>query len=229
MSWKFSFVGLAAFACLTLNGADPTWKTKPVAEWDENDAKQLLANSPWVKRATPALIPQSSEDSRREGGVMGNATPGPKALKNGGADLGAGQHGPKNGRLAPVTLRWESAFPVRTAEVKAHEMAAPDWDGDAYVIAVYDIPDLKTNDKILANLMLKTAVLKREGKKDLRPYSVQLMQQTNGLGIAVYLFPRSVEISKDDQRLEFIAQIGRLSLAQYFFPAEMELEGKLQL
>ena len=42
-----------------------------------------------------------------------------------------------------MSIRWESAFPVRAAELKAREVGAPDWEGDAYVLAVYDVPDVK--------------------------------------------------------------------------------------
>jgi len=35
--------------------------------------------------------------------------------------------------------------------------------------------------------------------------------------------------SADDQRIEFTAQFGRLTMAQYFYTAEMQFQGKLQL
>jgi hypothetical protein len=134
-------------------------------------------------------------------------------------------------QLTALTILWESAFPVRAAELKAHEFGAPDWEGDAYVIAVYDVPDLRIggNEKALNGDFKRGAYLKREGKKDLKPSSVQLMQQPNGLATVVYVFSRSEEISVIDQRVEFVAQIERLSLAQYFYPAQMQIEGKLHL
>ena len=54
-----------------LSAADPAWKTKPVAQWDEEDSKQVLAGSAWVKRAVPVELPQLSPEQRREGGVTG--------------------------------------------------------------------------------------------------------------------------------------------------------------
>jgi hypothetical protein len=33
----------------------------------------------------------------------------------------------------------------------------------------------------------------------------------------------------DDKRIEFDAQIGRVVVAQYFFPAEMTFQGRLEL
>ena len=214
------FVGAAVAATVLLFAADPAWKTKPVQQWDEEDARQVLAGSPWVKRAVMAVLPDLTPQQRRDGGATGG---GQGTGPNGGAA--------STKQVTPMTIRWESAFPVRAAELKAREIGAPDWEGDAYALAVYDVPDLKvgSNTRLLSTELKQTAVLKRSGKKDVHPYKVELMQQQNGLSTVVYLFPRSDEITSSDERIEFDAQIKRLSLAQYFFPSEMEFDGKLQL
>ena len=208
--FRAAFVSVAT--AVLLLAADPAWKTKTVQQWDEQDAKQVLSVSPWVKRAVVAVLPELTAQQRREGGAARGPAPPVK-------------------QVSPMTIRWESALPVRAAELKAREIGAPDWEGDAYVLAVYDVPDLKvgSNTRLLATELKQAAVLKRAGKKDTHPYNVELMQQQNGLSTVVYLFPRSEEITLSDERIEFDAQINRLSLAQYFFPAEMEFEGKLQL
>ena len=41
----------------------------------------------------------------------------------------------------PFNLRWESALPIREAELKARETNAPAVDEDHYAIAVYGIPE----------------------------------------------------------------------------------------
>jgi hypothetical protein len=125
-------------------------------------------------------------------------------------------------------VRWESAFPVRVAEVKAKEIGAPDWDGEFYAIAVYDVPGLKGSNTEL-NILKRAADLKREGKKDIKPERVDVLQRPNGLRIVVYLFPRSDEITKDDKCIRFTAQIARLYLERDFDTNEMAFEGKLQL
>lgn len=220
---------LVLAAVVLLSAADPAWKTKPVAQWDEEDAKQVLAGSAWVKRAVPAELPQLTPEQRREGGATGGGRGvGLEGLEGRSPTAGRAS---RLGQLPALTIRWESAFPIRTAELKAHELGAPDWEGDAYVLAVYDVPDIKFSgsQKTLVGELKKVAFLKREGKKDLKPSSVELLQQPNGLAVVVYVFPRSEEISTEDQRVEFVAQINRLSLAQYFYLSEMQLEGKLQL
>ena len=211
------------------SAADPAWMSKPVAQWDEQDAKQVLAGSPWVKRAVPAELPQLTPEQRREGGATG----GGRGVGLGGLEgrAPASARASRLSQLPALPIRWESAFPIRTAELKAHELGAPDWEGDAYVLAVYDVPEIKFSgsQKTQAGELKKAAFLKREGKKDLKPSSVELLQEPSGLAVLVYVFPRSEEISIQDQRVEFVAQINRLSLAQYFYPSEMQLEGKLQL
>ena len=212
-----------------LSAADPAWKTKQVAQWDEADAKQLLADSPWVRHAVPGQLPELMAEQRREGGPTG----GGKGVGLAGLE-GRGPADPRASRLSQMPalpIRWESAFPVRAAELKAREEGAPDWEGDAYVLAIYNVPEIKYTgrQKTQPGELKQAAALKRDGKKDIRPSSVQLMQQPNGLSVVVYVFPRSEEISAGDPRVEFVAQINRWSLAQYFYPAEMVLEGKTQL
>ena len=222
--FRGSYIAVFTASAVLLFPADPAWKTKPVQQWDEQDAKQVLADSPWVKRAVVAVLPELTAQQRREGG----ATAGDRGIGMKGLNGGVAQ---PTKLVAPITIRWESAFPIRAAELKAREIGAPDWDGEAYVLAVYDVPDLKvaSNTKLLATELKQAAVLKRAGKKDVHPSNVELMQQQNGLSTVAFVFPRSEEITLGDQRIEFDAQINRLSLAQYFFPSEMEFEGKLQL
>jgi hypothetical protein len=47
--------------------------------------------------------------------------------------------------------------------------------------------------------------------------------------VIVYLFPLSAEITTSDQRIEFVAQIGRVGIAQSFDLAEMQFQGRLEL
>jgi hypothetical protein len=129
-----------------------------------------------------------------------------------------------------VTLRWESAMPVRTAELKVHDNDAPTLDNNHYAIAVYGIPDsfLNGDTKKLADQLKGKASIKRDGKKDFKPSSVEVLERPDGL-VVVYLFPMSNEITKGDRRVEFDADIGRLELTQSFFTEEMVWQGKLEL
>jgi hypothetical protein len=49
-----------------------------------------------------------------------------------------------------------------------------------------------------------------------------------GLATVVYLLPRSVEITRKDQRVEFVAQIDPLFMQQFFNIQEMRVMGELE-
>src|SRR5271165_5702309 len=110
------------FVALIL-AADPAWTTKPLPLWDQRDARQVLANSPWVKFVIPAPIPAVSEAQHRDGGTMGGNSKGvglralaPSNLFGVGTSIKA-----ESRTLRPVAIRWESSWPVRTAEARAGE------------------------------------------------------------------------------------------------------------
>jgi hypothetical protein len=129
-----------------------------------------------------------------------------------------------------LKLRWESALPVQLAELKSHEIAPPTLEGDGYRIAVYGVPggDFKGDPKQLGEPLKNLAALKREGKKDVRPITVEVFLGGNGV-VVVYVFPLSAEITKKDGRIHFEAQIGRIVVTQDFELSEMEFAGKLEL
>jgi hypothetical protein len=129
-----------------------------------------------------------------------------------------------------LKLRWESALPIREAELKARDTSAPTLDADHYAIAVYGVPSRMAggDTKSLANQLKKQAAIKRDGKKNLKPSSVEVLQRDDG-PVIVYLFPRSKEITRQDKRIEFDAQIGRLQFAQSFYVDDMNYQGKLEL
>src|SRR5208282_2039939 len=98
-------------------------------------------------------------------------------------------------------------LPVQLAELKAHEAEPPTLEGDGYRIAVYGIPggDFKGDPEQLGKPLKNMAALKRDGKKDVRPVSVEVFQREHGV-VVVYLFPLSAEITKKDRQLQFAAQ-----------------------
>jgi len=225
-----------------LMAADPVWKSKPAAEWTEEDAKEILARSPWAKENRATLTRRLTEDQLREGGQMGQ----PRGVGNEGVDpkgsgakvspnvfsgAGGDDRSPRS-LPQPITLklRWESALPVRLAELKSHEVEPPTLEGDGYRIAVYGVPgaDFKGDPEELGKPLKNLAALKRDGKKDVRPVGVEVFQREHGL-VVVYLFPLSAEITKKDRKLEFQAQIGRIVVSQIFDLTEMEFMGKLEL
>ena len=217
-----------------LAAAGQAWKDKQIPEWTESDAKQLLTDSPWAKSVMPT-IEKSAENPSRSGGRMRHG-----GLGIGGIGIGTGGGGNPDAGSAPhsgtgespptLTLRWESALPIREAELKARDTSAPALDEDYYAIVVYGIPRRMVNDdsKQFAGQLKTQAAIKRDGKKDLKPSDVQVLLRDDG-PVIVYLFPRSAEITWRDHRIDFGAEVGRLKFTQSFSADEMMFHGKLEL
>jgi hypothetical protein len=250
--WRLSLLPISvALVC----AADQPWKDKQVAEWNADDAKQILTDSPWAKTVKPTMDRSAQSNQRRSGGGMGRGggigmggvgigLPGMGGGRRGGMGGPGGGGYPGGGRrsgtddgtgtdyneAAPLKVRWESALPIREAELKARDTSAPTLDADHYAIAVYGVPSRMAggDTKSLANQLKKQATIKRDGKKNLKPSSVEVLQRDDG-PVIVYLFPRSKEITRQDKRVEFDAKIGRLQLAQSFYVDDMNYQGKLEL
>jgi hypothetical protein len=224
---------LFLFSTLVLLAGGPSWQSKPVDQWDQNDARQVLRNSPWVRRATATLLFQPSKDQLRAGGKMGGGkSVGLQSLELSNL-VGGSQHHSNSTSKKPgyLVLRWESASPVRTAESKVQDPDAPAWDGEYYAIAVYGVPiDAGRLDEAGQSADLKKlGVLKREGEKDLSAAKVEIAASGSGLATVLYLFPRTRTITGEEKRVEFAAQFGPICVAQYFYPKEMQFQGKLEL
>jgi hypothetical protein len=210
---------------------DPAWKSKPVAQWSEADAKAVLTQSPWVKHVAPQRLRDLSPFERRDGGNM-NAGIGKGVGLAGIGLLGSRRQAEALERahakppLDAVVVRWESA-PVRFAERKLGE-SAPDGNDDAYyAVVVYGIPLPRRWN--LAHELKSVAYLRRYRKKDLKPSRVEILRGDNGLATVTYLFRRSVEITRKDGSVEFVAQLDRLFLEQFFNTEDMRLVGELEL
>jgi hypothetical protein len=221
-----------------LLAADPDWKTKTVAEWSEADAHQVLESSPWAKVIVAGIARRRSEDELRAGGQMGQ----PKGVGYDGVGdkkrpvsdvignpLLPGKTPPSTAPNIRLLVRWESALPVRVAELKAQEPAPPVLSDDGYVIAVYGVPSsfAKGDPTSLGKPLKESAFLKREGKKDVSPSRVEVFELENNVAVA-YLFPLSAELSRKDSVVEFSALIGRLQVSQHFLVEEMQFQGKLE-
>ncbi len=232
--------GALLLAGVLLLAVEPGWKTKPVPSWTPEDTKLLLADSPWAKMVRATVIRKQSEDERRAGGNMGDAT-------------GIGYDGLQKDKIVipksivdmllkpepkrpprpqmPVLVRWESALAVRMAEFRSGAFEPPTLEGEeGYKVAVYGIPtaNVKGDPKVLGEPLKDNGFLRREGKMDVKALSVEVFQQEDSM-VAVYRFPFGAEITRKDAYVEFGALIGRIAVQQNFSPQEMQFQGKLDL
>jgi hypothetical protein len=236
--FKSSQLWVLPVTAVVLMAADPSsWKDKPVPSWTQQDARQILTDSPWSRSTVANVSRMQTEFERREGGNMGQE----EGVGYTGVDertkrqqathfFGSRVDGTSN-VSRPLTLQviWESALPVRAAELRAGVVEPPTLGGDGYSIAVYGVPGsyFKDGPTKLGAPLKRQASLRRQGKNDVNPSSVEVFQREDGL-VVVYLFPLSAELTRKDGLIEFTAQIGRIGLTQYFDAGEMVFQGKLQ-
>jgi len=233
---RYWLIPCTAFLLLA---AEPAWKNKPVANWTDEDAQQILENSPWAKIVVAGIARRQTEDERREGGDMGQ----PKGVGYDGVvdkklplrqELGnpllPGKPLPSTAPTIRLLVRWESALPIRAAELKAHAPTPPTLSDDGYIIAVYGVPAsfAKGDPTSLGKPLRESAFLRREGKKDVYPSRVEVFELESNV-LVTYLFPLSAEISKNESVVEFSALIGRLQVSQHFLVQEMQFQGKPEL
>ena len=104
-------MALFVLSTLLLIAADQDWKNKQFPEWTEDDAKDLLKDSPWVKTVAATLVKPSGKDVQV-------STPIGRRKHREKSDTPV----PANVKPPMLTLRWESALPVREAELKARNV-----------------------------------------------------------------------------------------------------------
>jgi hypothetical protein len=213
---------------IALQAGDDAWKTKRAADWTDSDTKQILTESPWGVMVTPTVNKKQEQSKQGNRGIAVAGVPGMNRRRNQQPrEEAAAAQSPEMPR--PFNLRWESALPIREAELKARETNAPAVDEDHYAVAVYGIPAYLAKDpKSLGDHLKGQCTIKVEGQKDLKPSSVDVIPREDGV-VIVFLFPKVKEIAGKDSRAEFNAQIGPFQFTQPFHLDQMIYQGKTEL
>ena len=230
-----SCIAALALLPLTSTAADQAWKNKQFREWTEDDAKEVMTNSPWAKAVvatpvTPDAQTRQPGNHRRRRAIGGLGSGRGDSAGGGRPTQEVGGRKASPDQPATLTLRWESALPMREAEIKARDIGAPDVAGDYYAIAVFGVPRgmLPDDSRQRQDELKKLSVLKRQGKKDLRPTRVDILLRESG-PLILYLFSKSAEFTWRDHGITFEAQISRLKFSQAFSTDDMTFHGKLEL
>jgi hypothetical protein len=220
-------------------GAGDFWQSKPYTQWTSEDVLTILKESPWAKDTTTKIRKVKSEDdpqstdSQRLGinrGVNGGvgATTG---LNSGTPDM-SGTPDPR------VTVRWDSALPVRQALSKQGSAASADkpvLEGEppSYIVTVADLPRageymggmVAAAVNRLDQLVAATSITIK-GKPALTPEKVEHGRDGTSL---LFTFPRTSPISLDDKEVEFVTRIGAMEVRRKFKLKDMVFQGKLAL
>ena len=247
------------FSVALVSYAEQPWKGKQLADWTEDDARQVLSNSPWAKLVTPKVGSEGGQRGYggRRGGMgggmggpgMGGPGMGGRGGIGGGGGLGGGggtgypgggrssdpdigdnrEPGDRNEASSSVTVRWESALPVREAQLKLHQESVGA-DEPYYAISISGLPSRIANrdPQELRSRLLADSYLKPKGKKKIALADVKLLTRDEN-AVLLLLFPKTQEITAGDKEIEFSTRVARMEIKQKFPIEDMTFDGKLQL
>ena len=236
------FPGLMAAIVLAsvVYGAPPPWE-RPVGSWSAEDIAALLNNSPWAIQASAVMAdPEDAIEPQPAGPPDTGERNGPGGQPRARWDGEPGRK--RKGQLAtvPVTVRWESALPIRQAQKEA---AAPT---DAYVISLAGlIPagryraagqtettsssdgsvDARNPEEVLEAFMSYSKIVSK-GAHDLQPENVKLDPRTGTIRL---FFSRNTSIDPNQKEVLFITHFGGLNVRVKFRLSSMKYHGNIEL
>ena len=236
---------LASFAllvtvCPTLMAGDE-WRKKPAEQWTEDEARQVLNDSPWAKRVKVRYLETSG--GRRSGGTSpmpgGSPIPGGSPVPGGNPPMGGppipgggGGGGPRGVRTASeIVVRWESASAISLALAKLGIERAPGLERvkDSYVIAALAVPEMgqdigDMDDPSTLDRLRDGARLLIGNQRSIIPDRVQASRSDEGL-MVFFIFPKEKVGPLGDEKLKLLARIGPAQLSAEFKPKDMNLAG----
>ncbi|MGC1105269.1 MAG: hypothetical protein WA876_01910 [Candidatus Acidiferrales bacterium] len=198
-------------------GASETWKTKPYQQWDQNDVKEILTASPWVKHTmvtatwkngsltTQTTTQTTAPNQPGQGSPTAQQRPGMGGPPGAGGTQPGSQDQPSPipmGSETSFSARWSSAQTVREAvardavlngrfsEAQAEQYV--DQEPPVYQILLYG-PDMtpfanETNDTLKSKAYIEV----KPSKEKVSPSSVEIVKGTDGKTIqsVVFSFPK---------------------------------------
>jgi hypothetical protein len=243
----------AALAPAVLWAAD-VWEAKPFQDWTDKDIQKVVDNSPWARQTRAVLgnaasiargtsaQPAVSDASSNDTGVnrAGRGAGGAARLGSAPDDLDQGPQSLQQSGV-PVIIRWQSALPLRQAQMRGkygkEAATSPDaqrflaQEPSVYVVGVAglagSIVSAGAGDQAKQSIVQKTT-LTVKGKEPLRPIAVDFVP--NGTAVDVLIgFSRAMPITLEDQEVELASQIGGATVRYKFKLKDMVVRGKLEL
>lgn len=245
------------FLALSLFAAD-FWQSKPFTEWSDKDVQKMVTNSPWARPLSLTLgnpmPPSAGGGGRGRGGGGGAGAMGADSSMGDLSSSGMGTSGGRGGRggglddtntavtstSITLTLRWQSALPVRQALIRmkygaeasssAEAKKFLDQEQSGYIIAVSGImrSALARQGEALKKAVMEQTSLSAKGKDPLKPTDLEIKPGEKMI-VAYFLFPKTTPFTPDDKDVEFATKLGPLPVKYKFHLKEMVFSGKLEL
>ena len=217
-------------AILTLFSND-FWEEKPFTQWTEQEAMNLISNSPWAR---PLSVLGSILGARKTVTNRSSELPNVATREKGRSSEVAMSTGTEMGENAgfgpndpvPMYVRWHSSVRMRQAldRLGRFRVKAPDSEAirlserpmEDYQIAVI-APIMGTfNDLSLEDLKPKTFLTSKKDKSKKTPLKSYTAPRDRSDGVALFSFPRLLDgkpiFGPEDLEVEFSAQGGKTLL-----------------
>ena len=258
---KFEILSLAASLMMAgpALGAKKFWKEVPYQEWSREQVSKILTKSPWarqfhISRAKLEKAYRPADDSSLEENLEGRRAdaPGSVGITSRGPSVYTHTQtvsrqldstGGAFGSFLPVTVRWETAVPVKWAWSRIRELSRVSsktdgggWmgkDSSHVVVSVSGLPprmipvEAAERDRFLDGVRSQSYL--KVGKRA-RWLSTGAKLRIQQRGVAFYLlFPRDEvrPVDPGDKTIEFVTRISDQKISRKFKLKDMMLEGKL--
>lgn len=262
---------LTGMAIAGMLGAADFWDTKEPSAWTDKEVQRLSTRSPWAKEVTPNMGQMMGPGMGGPGmggpggggpgmggpggGGPGGGGPGMGGGGGSGMGRGGGMGGPggRPGMSPPkITLRWESAAPMREvrlrAEAKENSEQIDELAKDYHVISVTGMrmmggrrgpgggggrgaaapePDPARMEQMLERMREATS-LTRKGGPAIRAERVVALAGPDG-PVMLFLFPRAAGIQPADKEVTFESAMGPMEIKAKFPLKDMVYKGSLKL
>ncbi|HXT85866.1 MAG TPA: hypothetical protein VN745_02470 [Verrucomicrobiae bacterium] len=214
----------------TVQAANEVWRTKPFEQWTKADVKQILYDSPWVKRE---LVPtewiskagMEEAPSMSGGGVYSTGTSAASIRQPIGTPSGQ----------AAFVVQWASSRTLREALIRQGEFDGQikESEESQYLAGSKDLqitvqgPDMRPFEVLTPGDLMSNAVLrgKQSGVK-VTATNIDLQQSGGYLSAVVFTFPRKTSdgmdvLSPNEKAIQFSVKVKNLDLGATFDPRKM--------
>ncbi len=232
--------------------------SKDSSQWTTEDAQRVLDASPWAQPASAFFATPETQEQAPAGPLPGAAQAGmagPRGISDGHWDGGVGRIPTGALPSLSVTIRWDSALPVRQAFLRLQSNSAtgsppytPAQAQKDYIITVLGLvpargyrsagqlpsrsrsdddstTDVRDPEQMLEGLMAQSRLMAR-GHKPIAPEDVKLDSATGTLHL---FFPRNESIDLKDKEVVFGTRFGSMTIQKQFRLKDMTYRGKLEL
>jgi hypothetical protein len=221
--------------------AGEIWSSKDYTQWSAQEVNRLLTDSPWAKQVSASFSTPPREEEHPVIPPPGASTAnmgGTRGVADGRWDGGVGRNIDDSAPKLPVTIRWDSALPVRQALLRSRFDDHVPESGDSkenlnrrerdYMVTVIGLlANHQSRDRErMEKELMGAAKLLRTGKAPIRPENVTL---DASIGAIQVFFPRTNPISVDDKEVTFELQFGSIKVMKKFRLKTMTYKGRLEL